>query len=134
MSTNLNIGDKVVALSNTGNLVKGSTYHIRKIFHSGMVGLKEYPFAGFNPRLFERLPDKARPHKDAIIAWAYGADIEFSLDGIHWEKSHTPQWRRDVNYRIASPIRDVVRQAVDTLKEASLSPNELNYIKSNLET
>lgn len=43
---------------------------------------------------------KAHKHKDLIIAWANGAEIECLLNTGLWIKAPNPNWGEDCNYRI----------------------------------
>lgn len=47
-----------------------------------------------------RLHAKARPHADLIIAWANGAEIEYSFDSKFWQDVEVPSWDCSVLYRI----------------------------------
>ena len=45
-------------------------------------------------------PNPPHKHKDLIIAWANGADIEFDDSGRGWHHMNMPSWYKDGIYRI----------------------------------
>ena len=48
-------------------------------------------------------------HYDCIVAWADGAKIETSEDGLVWSHVQHPRWYEDMQYRIEqSPVIEVV--------------------------
>lgn len=45
-----------------------------------------------------------QPHRDLIIAWANGAEIQSELDG-EWIDTPTPSWSINADYRIKPQLK-----------------------------
>lgn len=43
-------------------------------------------------------------HKDLIIAWANGAEIEYYRAGLGWEACRRPVWHAECTYRIKPKV------------------------------
>lgn len=53
--------------------------------------------------------DGKHKHCDLIVAWANGAKIEYSYDGVYWTNVETPAWNANVFHRIKpEPKPDIV--------------------------
>ena len=48
-----------------------------------------------------------QPHRDLIIAWANGAEIQVELDG-EWVDTPTPSWSINADYRIKPQPKAVI--------------------------
>ena len=52
--------------------------------------------------------NKPHPHRDLIIAWANGAEIQQLLEDGTWLTDRTPEWFTGVRYRIKSRVPESV--------------------------
>ena len=69
----------------------------------------------FPIQYFERsaseYPNPPKKHRDVIIAWANGADIEVKLGGSPWKVVESPLFSDRYEYRVAKPKTDKERIA-----------------------
>lgn len=127
-------GDKVRCIDATGScgLINVGDVHTVINICGDMLELENNQWC-FNWRfeLVEQpeqvVTNKPHPHKDLIIAWASGANIQFSNGGT-WEDIEPPSWNVNKKYRIKpEPKPDVVKELfaeVDPLLDLSYkAPN-----------
>jgi len=57
---------------------------------------------------------KPHKHRDLIIAWANGEDIQYSFKGSEWEDTDSPCWETNSEYRIKP---EVIRYRVALYKQ-----------------
>jgi len=50
------------------------------------------------------MPKKPHKHRDIIIAWADGEDIQYSFKGSEWEDTDSPCWETNSEYRIKPEV------------------------------
>ncbi len=69
-------------------------------------------FSGSNPE-FKLIvedepvyPNPPQKHKDVIIEWAKGAEIEYRYRSDEWCSTRTPTWRLDLQYRVKPQTSD----------------------------
>jgi hypothetical protein len=68
-------------------------------------------FPSYNFELFKsEYPNPPHKHRDAIIAWANGADIE-KHNGQGWKPDPQPLFFKEYGYRVAQPKTDKERIA-----------------------
>lgn len=73
---------------------------------------EDYEIVGFAPGYGnQEIANKPHKHKDLIIAWANGAEIEYFNDSTgSWQWTDEPYWSEDTQYRIKpEPNPDVVK-------------------------
>ncbi len=62
-------------------------------------------------------PNPLHKHKDVIIEWANGAEIETSADGIDWMECTRPRWNVEFHYRVANSRKQQIRKEIKALEE-----------------
>lgn len=87
---------------------------------------------GHSPSSLEIVEDtsKHHVHREAIIAWANGAEIEYKLQPISkWLPSSAPSFRKEFLYRIKpeeTSNQRKIREALETIEELKKQVEELS--------
>lgn len=82
----------------------------------------------FEPIEYEEVeyPNPPHKHKDLIIAWANGADIEFWSEVCQgWKEICKPTWTEDFNYRIKPKQPSEIEKIEIEMRELSEKQKEL---------
>lgn len=108
------VGDKVKRVTSSfHNIQAGSIYIIENI----TLRLKDVE-GQYDPKGFElveepQYPNPPHKHRDLIIAWAEGADIEIRMGNV-WFTDYTPNWG-DNEYRI-KPTRSAKDIEIESIQ------------------
>ena len=121
-------GDSVVCIHTIGNLFTAGTKYRVITDNEGDVGIfaDSGSFICDSHSTFKKVLDYSNPphkHRDLIIAWANGAEIELKRLSGEWELVGTPRWVIEAKYRIKptqtkSPAeieRDEIKAEMDKL-------------------
>jgi hypothetical protein len=68
-------------------------------------------------------PNPPQKHKDVIIEWAKGAEIEYRYQSEEWCSVSTPLWRSEMQYRVKPQTSD---------KEARIKKLELELLVAEI--
>lgn len=107
------VGDKVVCVDADRNnyIDVGGTYEVLSVTSRGDVYISngsntigwynECLFELATPKVSYPTPNPPHKHRDLIIAWANGAEIEhFNTCYDRWQRCASPSWNSEDQYRI----------------------------------
>tara|TARA_R110000851_G_scaffold4894_1_gene20155 strand:- start:138 stop:494 length:357 start_codon:yes stop_codon:yes gene_type:complete len=79
-----------------------SQYHGVGVFKSDSGNVYHYDYENMTPctKPEPQYPNPPLPHCEERIAFARGANIEFSIFGIEWRHDAKPAWNRNFKYRV----------------------------------
>ncbi len=105
----LKVNDRVVVKDHSGNPTNcqnGDKGTVKQIPYRGATIRVELDNGGTCAMFEHRFELLGHKHKDVIIRWAKGAEIEVRAFGGRWIVTESPDWCRSLEYRVKPELTE----------------------------